>query len=282
MVDDQIRPTETDEPAGGDRRRWVPYTILAAAAVLVVVIAVTLFDSSEQSAPIDTVDSPDSVVTPEPGFGAESALEVVEDYFAAREAGDGDAVSALFTPGIERAFSLCAGSDCSGTGGEIFSSSVEEHAQYAVWAKAEGRGISDLSCEPTATSATAEVTIQCTSTQLSGVSRVVGAPALNVIDSFVVSPEGIELIEALYDGFDLSAAAFASWVELVHPEDSRGTTCCRNWISLEDAHEGGVRAAAFAPEWAAWLEERGCTYEDVAFASVVIGGDSEEAAEPTC
>jgi hypothetical protein len=65
MVDIQIRPTDTDQPADEDRRRWLPYTILAAAAALLVIVALTLFDGSEETTPVDVVDSPDVVVTPE-------------------------------------------------------------------------------------------------------------------------------------------------------------------------------------------------------------------------
>ena len=74
MVDIQILPTDADQPGDEDRRRWLPYTILAAAAALLVILALTVFDGSEQSTPVDVVDSPDVVVAPEP-----EATEIAEN-----------------------------------------------------------------------------------------------------------------------------------------------------------------------------------------------------------
>ena len=85
MVDIKIRETGTDRPDDEARRRkWLPYTILAAAAAIVILVAVTLFDGTEDTSEVDVVDNPDDVdapATPEQAvFGAESSLALADTY----------------------------------------------------------------------------------------------------------------------------------------------------------------------------------------------------------
>ena len=63
MLDIKTRPAGTDDPESRDSRRWLRYGILAAAAAVLVAIAVALFDGTEESSPVDVVDSP---TDPEP------------------------------------------------------------------------------------------------------------------------------------------------------------------------------------------------------------------------
>ena len=112
MVDVQIRDTNTGQEPDPSGRKWLPYTILAAAAVLIVVIAVALFDGSEESTEVDVVDTPEVDVPAEQSEPAETATEgaeaeppvepVVESsvpiavrFMEARAAYDGEAVRAL-------------------------------------------------------------------------------------------------------------------------------------------------------------------------------------------
>lgn len=110
MVDIQIRETGTDDTANeASKRRWLPYTILAAAAAILVLVALTLFDGTEQSTPVDVVDTPVDVDVPAPTEEVEppatsastDAADAVENlaiatrFIEARDAYDSETVSSL-------------------------------------------------------------------------------------------------------------------------------------------------------------------------------------------
>lgn len=94
MVDIQTRPPEI-ELEDQKPRRWPMYTILVAAAVILIVVAVAVFDGSEESAPIDLVDQPPAQ---EASSDAPAApLDIAARFFEARNARDAAAIEDLFS-----------------------------------------------------------------------------------------------------------------------------------------------------------------------------------------
>ena len=262
MVDIETRGTGTDHPDHKTRRRWLPFTIFAAVVAIVVIVAVAVLDGTEESTPVETVDSsenfdepvPTETIPTGPEFGAESASAAIEEYFAAFEAGDVDTVIALFTPGTDPATTLCFKS-CETLEA---SESLEWLEKLLTFKSAAGTVFIDPSCEPTSTSA-AEVSVRCDYVEHPGVARIIGGPTVPVVATFVISPDGIDAVNRNPGASYVVDVPFDSWMIRNHLDDRAGIVCCY-WESVEDARQGGLRAAQYAPEWAAFLEEHDCDY----------------------
>ena len=57
-------------------------------------------------------------------------------------------------------------------------------------------------------------------------------------------------------------APFLEWVEEHHPADAGLIDCCGEGGSVEEAERRGALAAMYAREWAAYLDSKGCTYDE--------------------
>lgn len=93
MVDVPSRSTDTDQKTP---RRWLVYASLAAAAVIVLVVALALFDRTEESSELDVVDSPADVESP-PVVTLPPEVATVLEYYDATNRGDIPALLALLT-----------------------------------------------------------------------------------------------------------------------------------------------------------------------------------------
>jgi hypothetical protein len=259
MVDIQTREPDTGQT---DRRRWGGMAILAAAAVIIVIVAVALFNDPDET---DELEVATQDVDTTPGapeslpFGAESSSAIVDDYFAAFEAGDVDALIALFTPGTDPAHSFCFAEtgrspDCQASGGD----SLESLEQLLAYKSAAGTVFIDPSCAPDTTSPT-EVSLRCEYVEHPGVAQAVDGPTVPIVATFVVSPDGIHSITRQVGARYVYEPHFDAWLRLNHPEDLDGVGCC-GWDSVEDARQSGLLAAQYAQEWAAFLDDNGCVY----------------------
>ena len=54
---------------------------------------------------------------------------------------------------------------------------------------------------------------------------------------------------------------FNAWMEEHHPDDAEVVECC-GWPSLDEARQTGALRARYGEEWAAYLEAKGCTFDE--------------------
>jgi hypothetical protein len=175
-------------------------------------------------------------------FTEDDASVIVEAYYTAAEAGDADAITALFADPT----------------GEVF----EENLRFQMWLAGQEAVRVDRVC--TAIGAeSVSVAVTCEFGDHQYVERVVGAPATQKRETFTVSDGGIEEFDEtwLTDGYDASNA-FDPWMLANHPEDAAAAGCCSG-DTVEEARANGELRRLYAGEWVAHLTESGCTYTDV-------------------
>ena len=240
------------------RNRRSAALVAAAAFVLVIVVGVgiALMVGDDEPQPL----------------GAESSLAVADDYFAAFNAGDSEAVMALFTPDATLA------SQFTGDPPEPMLRALWE--ERLVWNAAQGTIMTPHDCAVT-DEAPGAVTVECghgthdapaqavdevTQLRRSGIAVV----PLPVRQSFAVPttttmkiwPDGIGEFQELYDqpDFNFVGEPFDAWMTENNPDDALAAGI-GNWSSLEEANEHGRIRAQYADEWSADLQATGCPFE---------------------
>ena len=184
-------------------------------------------------------------------FDAADGLSLTEAYFEAYNAGDVEAVLALFEP--DATFSNNFGSQ-----------TRADWEQLLTWNAAQGTALSPSECTVTAEVPGEAVTVSCPHTNLDALVQAVdGPPVPLVVYTLVVTPNGIREWVSFFGqpDFDTVAIPFESWMMENHPEDADAVGF-GNWTSTEEAEQNGVLTAQYAAEWAAYLEENGCHYLD--------------------
>ena len=77
-------------------------------------------------------------------------------------------------------------------------------------------------------------------------------------------PDGIEDFADTYAAPLFPANdAFNSWMLANHPQDAAAADCCGEDGSIEEARADGELRCQYTDLWAAYLEENGCTYNDI-------------------
>jgi hypothetical protein len=176
-------------------------------------------------------------------FTEGDALGIVEAYYTAVEAGDAEAVTALFVEPT----------------GEVF----DENLLIEVWNAGQEMIRVDRVCTARGDTPEGFVLWACEFGDHQYLQRVAGAPATQIRQTFTVSDGGIEELDLAYlnDGYGANDA-FNSWMLVNHPEDAAAADCCGG-DTIEKARADGELRRQYAEEWVAYLTESGCTYTDV-------------------
>jgi hypothetical protein len=245
-----------------------PSTLLLLAAAAVIVIAGIFFaieSGSDDSAPVITDEVPVSTTaTPqeipattqegvsaagssEGAFTESNALGIVEAYYTAAEAGNADAIAATFAEAP-----VISGS-----------ADLAETLNVWVWDEAQGTILVDRTC--TASGAeSASIVVVCGYGDHQYLQRVVDAPATPITETITVTADGIEEIDISFAAPLFPANdAFNAWMRANHPEDAAAADCCGEDGSIEQARADGELRRQYADQWAAYLGENGCTYNDI-------------------
>ena len=92
---------------------------------------------------------------------------------------------------------------------------------------------------------------------------VAGAPGTVFHQTITISAEGIQTVDATWadPGFQ-GEGAFGAWMLANHFEDAAAGDLDEGG-SIEDARSTGEILRQYAEEWAAYLEESGCTYDAI-------------------
>jgi hypothetical protein len=248
-----LSPERNESPTTS--HRWMRVAAAAAALVLVGGLIFATTRADEDPVPADqpelTVPAAPSTslpAVPSSALTQSAALETVEAYYAAVEAGDAEAITATFTENP--------------TLGEGLVDLVELIRGLA-WDVGQGTILVDRSCTVDNAEST-RVVVACEYGMHQYLQRVVNAPATPKTEVFVVTPDGIEDFADTY-GAPLFPAndAFNSWMVANHPEDATAADCCGGDGSVGEARAAGELRQQYADLWAVHLEETGCTYTEI-------------------
>jgi hypothetical protein len=259
-VDDaDVIVVEFDGPAHGRqtdmRNKWIVRAGVAAAAAIAVIVGVMLFDDDEA-----TTDA----------ASGRSPAEIVEAYFAAYNAGDAETVVSLLT--LDATLTDRFGEPVGeiDPGDALDREGWEEDVESLI---AQGTLLSSHSCIETNDEWADATGFSCEYELLDAPTRAVGALPFPVTTKFAVSTVGkISEWHTWYDplatGIDFVHVGrpFGRWLQENHPEfaglsvsDQFLGECCE----LMSPTERGLLVKQYAEEWAAYLDENGCTYLEV-------------------
>ena len=233
------QPTVTGTPTRTKKRPpwWRGPRVALAVAAAFVVVAVA---ASAIATLIDS-DGP---------FDAGDGLSVTDAYFEAYNAGDVEAVLALFEP--DATFSNNFGAQ-----------TRTDWERLLVWNAAQGAALSPPDCTVIAEVLGDSVTVSCPYNHLEASVQAVDGPPVPINLTLTVAPDGIRDWVSIFGepGFGTVSDPFESWMMDNHPLDASTVGCC-GWSSVEDAEQNGILTAQYADEWATFLKDNGCGYSD--------------------
>lgn len=206
--------------------------------------------------------------------GAEGAdpEAVVGAYFEAFNAGDADAVLSLMSTDATVASGF-------GSGPVDFVEEADggEWEKSLAWATAQGTVLTAPSCTVADDQPADGMTFSCDYETLDAPTQAVDALPIPTTTSFTITSLRISDIQQTFNpsntGVDFLHVGrpFHGWLAANHPDltclaVSERSASCDNWAgsftSVEKATEQGQLVPQYAQEWAAYLEENGCTYLD--------------------
>ncbi len=255
MVDIQTQEAGETQADEMNRRKLARRAILAAAAVVIAVIAVALFDGAEKSSEIEVVERPADIDAPEPEqltpeptvFGAERSMAVADAYFAANSAGDFEALQALFV------------ADPTFTG----PFGIAEDEQLFAYNVAQGTTISPPECTAVDGAVEGTMTVTCQAFNLDALVQAVDGPSVPIRLTLTITPDGIVEELGFFGQPDFNAVGepFDEWMKANHPDEVAAIEFGK-WTTIEEARRGGTVIAQYATDWATYLEANGCAFDE--------------------
>jgi hypothetical protein len=222
------------------RKGWV--AAIAFAAVVVVVGGAILLNAQTEG--LDPASTPMEPPT------NDEALGIMASYFDAYDAGDVEAVLALFEPDATLASS-----------GDAMT--IDDLEQYLTWNLAQATVQTPMECTVQETEDQDTINVTCAFTHLPASAAAVDGPAVPHNVYTVVSSEGIRSFESHFyqPNFRTVDVHFFEWMNETHPED-RFRLDFGIWDSIDEAEQLGLLRAGYVIEWAAYLDANGCEYDD--------------------
>jgi hypothetical protein len=180
------------------------------------------------------------------------AAGIVDDFIAAYNSGDDEAAAALLAPDV-------AASD---TWGPI------DIVGELAWFTAQGATLGSVSCGAAEDDGEVGMVVVCRYDTLDALTQAVDAPPVPTTTRFTVTESGITTIRISYGepDFALVGLPFGRWLTAQRPD----VTClarygqsgsCEEPASIEAQREDGRRVAQYAGEWATYLDENGCRFD---------------------
>ncbi|GMQ98425.1 MAG: hypothetical protein BMS9Abin17_0935 [Acidimicrobiia bacterium] len=240
MQTQQQTPKQPNKPK--PRRTGLLVAAIAAAVVLIVGAVALLNNGSDSN--LAPADGGSSVSTSD-------ALAVSNAYFVALNAGDVEGVMTLFAPGATFNDNL--------TGDSTF----DEAEMKAVWNAAQGTKFTSEGCSAKDAFQEQAISVSCTAATLDALVQAVGAPPVPTDIRMTIGPDGITSVFDIYGSPDFkdSGIPFDRWMQTNNPADA-GRVDFGDWTTIEEAQEYGELVAGYAKEWATYLEDNNCSYQD--------------------
>jgi len=237
--DMQTQQQTPKQPRPPRKRRTGLLVAATAVALVLIVGAVALLNNGS-----------DSNLAPAAAPNTSDALAVSNAYFVAFNAGDVDALMALFVPSATFTDNL-AGSLTRDRTEMLYASKV-----------AQGTTLTTAGCSETIDDEGADK-VSCTAVESDALVLAVSAPPVPVTIVMDVTPGGIAKIFRVVGSPDYKDVGrpFEQWMPTNNSADAAKTDF-GTWTTTEEARESGELAARYADEWAAYLEDNNCTYQD--------------------
>jgi hypothetical protein len=246
----QTQESPHTQPLEEENPKRTGLLIAAAAFVLVIVAgsAVLLSNSGASELPPATVAAD---LAPEPMPTPSEAVAVANSWYGAFNAGDVDALMALFAP--DPALRTNFAGD----------STLDEERLRNIWNAAQGTRLETDGCVPAGeTPDGSQRRIRCTGANHDALVQAVDALPVPAIVTMTVSADGIAALSYSYGLPDFKQVSdpFDRWMAVHHPEvEDFGFG---SYETVEEAEAAGTLRAQYAAEWATYLEVNGCTYFD--------------------
>jgi len=240
MQAQQQTPTQPNEPR--TRRTGLLVAAIAVAVVLIVGSVALLNNGSDSNlAPADGGAS----------ISTSDALAVSNAYLVAFNAGDAEGVMALFASGATFSTNF--------TGGMTF----DEFEMLAVWDAAQGTKITSEGCSAKDSFQEQDTSVSCTGATHDAVVQAVGAPPVPTEIRMTIGPDGIASVLTIHADPDFKSARtpFNTWMQTNNPADAERADF-GTWTTVEEAQEYGELTARYAEEWATYLADNNCSYQD--------------------
>jgi hypothetical protein len=203
------------------------------------------------TSPATTTTTASTTTTNVPAFSSDDALSVTDAYFEAYNAGDVEAVLALFEPDATIS-NTSFGSQTRAFWEELF-----------VWNAAQGTVLSPPDCRVTAEVSGVAVTVFCPYNHFDALVQAVDGPPVPINLTLTVAPDGISDLVSIFGPADFGTVGepFDIWMAVHHPEDL-DSVGFGTWTTVDEAEESGILTARYAAEWATYLNDNGCDYSD--------------------
>ena len=230
--------TQLDTKGQDQKEKKTARPWLVAAAVLIVAGIGLIVVNQDNEAPFTS--QPDAEAS-------------VDAWFDAYNAGDDEAVLALYAPGVAISSSI---------GG---SSTLDEETMLLAWNTAQGSIYTPQECSVNEIDPGVSARVSCSTGHRDAPTQAVDSPPVPTTVVATVTSEGISEITFGYGvlDFTLVGEPFTAWMAANHPEIvAAGTVEFGNWATVEEAKANGLLTAQYAAEWAIYLTENGCTYLD--------------------
>lgn len=231
MTQTQIDPTPTTRDRTS--RTWIAVAAVAAAVILIGTTG--LFGGR------DTAADPSA-----------DPLAAVDAFFDAVDEGDEGAALDALAPDL--------------LASDNFSALIDYRSEL-VGLVAEGGTYGSPDCTLGAADGSPEVI--CTHMTSNAVILAVGAAGVPTTTTLTVGDIGITSIHLEYGNpdFTVTGLEFRSWLQRERPDVECvsfyvGTPSCVDPVTHEDFRQQAERVARYAEEWAAYLDERGCDYDE--------------------
>ena len=215
--------------------------------------ATTTSATTQPTAPTQiepTTTTSSATTTNVPAFSSDDALSVTDAYFEAYNAGDVEAVLALFEP--DATFSNNFGSQ-----------TRADWEQLLVYNAAQGTVLSPPNCTVAGEVSGVAVTVFCPHNNFDALVQAVDGPPVPINLTLTVAPDGISDWVFIFGDPDFGTVGepFDSWMTVNHPEDFEAVGF-GTWTTVDEAEESGILTARYAAEWATYLNDNGCDYSD--------------------
>jgi hypothetical protein len=209
----------------------------------------TTATTAEPTTTATPVTTQPPTTTTVPPFRVDEALAVKDAYIEASNAGDVDAVLALFEPDSRVAVGTLA-------------RDLVTFERYLVWSIAQGTTVTASDC--TANELEDAVELKCGSTRHQHLAVAVGAPVPEGLLTLTVTADGIRSFSEANNPSDFAVVnvPFDRWLAENHSEDFDTRIPFGTWGSVAEAEQAGTLRGRYADEWAAYLDANGCTYQD--------------------
>ena len=230
--------------------------LVAAAVALLVGVGLIVVNQNEQTPVADrpAPTNPPVAPTQVDAFSIDDAESMIDAWFDAYNTGDDQASLASLAPGVVISNSI------NGT------LTLDEWQMLLAWNSAQQTVWAPQDCAANEREPGVSVTVICSTVNIDAPSQAVDAPGVETTLVAIVTAQGITELRFDYDedvNFNHVGIPMAVWLVANHPDVAEaGTVGFGNWTTIEEAAENGRLTRLYATEWANYLVENNCTYQD--------------------